>query len=140
MTNLYARTVFFVKNAERALTFYTEELGFSVDWKYEEEGRPYVFQVSLLGFELILNQVDDWTQSRAGHGRVFIGLDEDQVEPVRQHIAAKGIEVRRFNWGRSTLVIRDSDANELFFWLPEGDWTDSEMPMLETGRVPKPGA
>ena len=138
MNNLYARAVFFVKNGERALTFYTEQLGFSVDWKYEADGRPYVFQVSLFGFELILNQVDDWTQTRTGHGRVFIGLDEDQVEPLRHHIAAKGIEARRFNWGRSTLVIRDLDANELFFWLPAGDWSDSKLPMLEPGSLVNP--
>jgi len=28
----YARAVFFVRDAERSLRFYTEKLGFSVDW------------------------------------------------------------------------------------------------------------
>ena len=39
MDNLYARSVFFVQDAERSLRFYTEQLGFSEDWKVQEEGR-----------------------------------------------------------------------------------------------------
>ncbi|MGQ0641865.1 MAG: VOC family protein [Gemmatimonadaceae bacterium] len=89
MNNLYARAVFFVADAERSLHFYTEQLGFSVDWKDSPEPPTYVFQVSLFGFELILNQVHDGIRERAGHGRRFIGLEDDQIEPVRKHIAAK---------------------------------------------------
>ncbi len=135
MNNLYARSVFFVEDAERSLRFYTEQLGFSVDWDYQEEGRTVVCQVSLFGFELILNEVDDRTQTRAGHGRVFIGLEDDQGEPLRKHILATGIQTQRVQWGRPTLVIRDLDANELFFWLPRDDFTDFEMPALESSGI-----
>ncbi len=138
MNNLYARSVFFVKDAERSLRFYTEQLGFSEDWNYQEEGRAFVCQFSLFGFELILNQIEDWTRGRAGHGRVFIGLDEDQVEPLRKHIAAKGIRTQRLHWGRSTLVVKDLDANELFFWPPQGDWPDLGMPALESSGITEP--
>jgi len=134
MNNLYARSVFFVQDAERSLRFYTEQLGFSEDWNFQEEGRTIVCQVSLFGFELILNQVGDRTQTRAGHGRVFIGLEDDQLEPVRKHIAAKGIQTQRVDWGQPTLVIRDLDANELFFW----DWPDKEMPALESSGIAEP--
>ena len=98
MNNLYARSVFFVENAERSLAFYTERLGFSLDWNSEFEGRPWVFQVSLFGFEQILNQVYDRTVGRAGHGRVFIGLDDDQVGPFLEHLASKRIPARRVDW------------------------------------------
>jgi catechol 2,3-dioxygenase-like lactoylglutathione lyase family enzyme len=124
MNNLYARSVFFVKDAECSRRFYTEQLGFSMDWSHEEESRTIVCQVSLFGFELILNQTDDRTQAQAGHGRVFIGLEKDQVEPLRTHIMAKGIPIQFLRWGRPTLVVRDLDANELFFWPPQDDWTD----------------
>jgi catechol 2,3-dioxygenase-like lactoylglutathione lyase family enzyme len=134
MNNLYARSVFFVKDAEASLRFYTEQLGFAVDWNHQEEGRAYVFQVSLFGFELILNQIDERTQNRAGHGRVYIGLEDDQIEPVRQHIAAKGIQTERVHWGQPTLVVRDLDANELFFW----DWPDKVMPALEPSGITEP--
>ncbi len=114
MTNLYARTVFFVADADRARRHYTEQLGFTLDW----DSNDGVFQVSLLGFELILNEVGDATQARAGHGRVFIGLDDAQLEPFRKHIADRGIETTDREWGRPTLVITDVDGNELFFWMP----------------------
>ena len=127
MNNLYARSVFFVKEAERSLRFYLEQLGFSEDWNYQEQGRTFVCQVSLYGFELILNEISDRTQNRAGQGRVFIGLDEDQGEPLREHFAANGIQPVRVDWGRPTLVVRDLDDNELFFWLPNDDFTGFNM-------------
>ena len=110
-----------MKDAERSLKFYTETLGFSLDWNYQEEGRAYVFQVSLLGFELILNQTEPETEDRAGHGRLFIGLEDDQANAFRQHVEEKSIKTTSFQWGKPTLVIRDLDENELFFWLPESE-------------------
>ena len=121
MNNFYARSVFFVKDAERSLAFYRETLGFSQDWNHQEEGRVFVCQVSLLGFELILNQTEPWTEDRAGHGRLFIGLDDDQVKAFRKHIEEKGIKTTVLQWGAPTLVVRDLDENELFFWLPESE-------------------
>ena len=121
MDSLVARSVFFVKDAERSIRFYTERLGFSLDWKHEEQGRPFVFQVSLLGFQLILNQTEAWTGDRAGHGRVFIGINDDQLDSFRRHIEAKGIETTVLHWGAPTLVMRDLDNNEFFFWLPESE-------------------
>ena len=131
MTNLYARSVFFVADADRSLRYYTEQLGFSLDW----DSNDGVFQVSLFGFELILNQVEDRTRRRAGQGRLFIGLEDDQGEPLRQHIAAKGIQTIRLKWGRPTLVIRDVDANELFFWMPHDDFGDLGKPPLESSET-----
>jgi catechol 2,3-dioxygenase-like lactoylglutathione lyase family enzyme len=119
MQNLNARAVFFVKDAEHSLKFYTEELGFSQDWNYKDKGRAFVFQVSLFGFELILNQAEAPTRRRVGHGRVFIGLDDDQAAVLLEHIKAKDIETSDFHWGAPTLVIKDLDNNELFFWLPQ---------------------
>jgi catechol 2,3-dioxygenase-like lactoylglutathione lyase family enzyme len=121
MDNLDARSVFFVKDAERSLRFYTEGLGFALDWNHQEQGRAFVFQVSLLGFQLILNQSEPWTAQRPGHGRVFIAVYADQVEAFRRHLREKQIKTTVFQWGNPTLVIRDVDENELFIWLPEGE-------------------
>jgi len=115
-----------VADEDRSRRFYTEDLGFTLDW----DSHDGVFQVSLFGFELILNQVEDRTTSRAGHGRVFIGLEDDQVEQLRKHIADKGIQTLRVEWGRPTLVIKDLDANELFFWLPHDDLSNFGKPAI----------
>jgi catechol 2,3-dioxygenase-like lactoylglutathione lyase family enzyme len=131
MENLYGRTVFFVRDAERSLAFYTETLGFSLDWNHQENGQAFVFQVSLLGLELILNQIEDRTQSRAGHGRVFVGLDDNQAEALRQHIKERGIKTTIVPWGNPTLVVRDLDENELFFWLPQSEWESLEAELAK---------
>ena len=119
MTKFYARTVFFVRDASRSLAFYTKELGFSLDWTYEEGGKPHVFQVCLHGFELILNQTEPSTVDRPGHGRAFIGLDEDGSAALKQHIENKDIKITHVHWGAPTIAIYDPDQNEVFFWLAE---------------------
>ena len=131
MGDLYARTVFFVNDAEESLRYYTEQLGFSLDW----DSHDGVFQVSLFGFEVILNEVGRRTRARVGHGRVFIGLEDDQGEPLRQHIAARGIQTLRAQWGRPTLVIRDPDGNELFFWMPNDDFTNLGKPVIDSNDI-----
>ena len=118
-----------MKDAERSLRFYRDTLGFSLDWNYQEQGRAYVFQVSLHGFELIVNQTDTPTEDRAGHGRLFIGLDDDQVDAFRKHIDDNGIKTTVVQWGNPTLVIRDLDENELFFWLPESERASLQAPL-----------
>lgn len=132
MQELGARTVFFVRDAEQALRFYTETLGFSVDWCHREAGRAFVCQVSLLGLQLILNQAEDWTRDRPGHGRLFVGVDDDVLEPFQRHLRDKKVKSTVFNWGEPTLVIHDLDENELFFWLPENERASLKAPPGDT--------
>jgi catechol 2,3-dioxygenase-like lactoylglutathione lyase family enzyme len=120
MDNLYARAVFFVKNAERAQRFYVDKLGFTEEWAHKEDGAVFVCQVSLMGFEVILNQTWGETVGREGHGRVYIGLEDEQIEPVLKHFEMHGVATERIEWGQPTLVVRDLDRNELFFW----DWPE----------------
>jgi catechol 2,3-dioxygenase-like lactoylglutathione lyase family enzyme len=134
MDDLFGRSVFFVKDAERSLAFYTATLGFTLDWNHQEEDRAFVFQVSLFGFQLILNQVEEWTQDRAGHGRAFIGLEDEQIAALRRHISEKGIQTTMFHWGAPVLVLRDLDRNELFFSVPRSEWAGPEA---ELAKAPK---
>ena len=121
MQNLYARSVFFVRDTPRAMEFYTEALGFHLDWTYEEQGRLFVVQVSLFGLEIILNQAETPIADRPGHGRLFVGLDEAQTAALLQHIQSKGITATYTHWGAPTLAIFDLDKNELFFWLSDAE-------------------
>jgi catechol 2,3-dioxygenase-like lactoylglutathione lyase family enzyme len=120
MENFYARAVFFVRDAPAALIHYTQHLGFNEDWNYQENGRAHVVQVSLHGFELILNQTEEPTQTRAGQGRVFIGLSGDQAEALRQHWTAQSVEPVDTYWGKPTQAIIDPDGNQLLFWMNPG--------------------
>jgi catechol 2,3-dioxygenase-like lactoylglutathione lyase family enzyme len=134
MDNFHGRSVFFVREAEASLAFYTRTLGFTLDWNHQVENRAFVFQVSLFGFQLILNQVEDWTQERAGSGRAFIGLEDNQAAALHRHIRENGIQVTRFHWGNPTLVIKDLDGNELFFWLPESAWASFGPELAEPAQ------
>lgn len=120
-TPWHVRTVFFVRDAPRALAFYTEKLGFSLDWTHGHAGRAFVFQVSFRGIELIVNEAEDWTANRPGHGRVFVGLDDEQVESFQSYLEERGIETKVLQWGEPTVVINDCDGNEMFFWLSESE-------------------
>src|SRR5258708_40219817 len=95
MKRWYSRPVFFIKDAESSITFYKNRLGFALDWNYEENGRASVCQVSRNGFELILEEYP----SKAGHGRVFFGLDHEQETALRKEIEEKGIDAADTRWG-----------------------------------------
>jgi hypothetical protein len=83
--------------------FHVEQLGFTLDWTETglaaDDPRMSVFQVSLLGFELIVNEVDERTRDRAGRGRLFIGVEDEQIEALRRHFATKRIPTERVDWG-----------------------------------------
>jgi catechol 2,3-dioxygenase-like lactoylglutathione lyase family enzyme len=121
MEHFGARTVFFVEDTPRALDFYTNTLGFCLDWTYNEQDRPFVIQVSLHGLQIILNQIEAHTKDRPGHGRIFVGLDDVQTAALLKHIQTKGISPTYTHWGAPTMVIFDLDQNELFFWLSESE-------------------
>jgi catechol 2,3-dioxygenase-like lactoylglutathione lyase family enzyme len=121
MQDFGARTVFFVRDTAQAVEFYRNTLGFTLDWTYEEHGRPYVVQVSLFGLQIILNQTEPSENDRAGHGRLFVGLGESETATLLQHIQRKGIAAAYTYWGAPTLAIFDLDRNELFFWLSEAE-------------------
>ena len=114
MKHWYARPVFFVRDAEEALSFYEGTLGFTLDWNHREDGRAYVCQVSYNGFELILAQ----DPVKAGNGRVFISLDAEQEQALRVSIQERSIAFTETQWGMPVIEILDIDNNELFFSPP----------------------
>jgi catechol 2,3-dioxygenase-like lactoylglutathione lyase family enzyme len=121
MTTFGGRCVFFVRDTPRALDYYTNGLGFSLDWVHEEQGRPFVVQVSLFGLQIILNQVEQNTESRPGHGRVFVGLDDAASATLLNHVEKQGIAMGYTYWGAPTAVITDLDQNELYIWLSDAE-------------------
>jgi hypothetical protein len=66
-------------------------------------------------------------------GESLLALKTTRGEPLRKHILATGIQTQGYQWGRPTLVIKDLDGNELFFWLPHDDWTGFEMSAANDG-------
>ena len=117
MTQWYARPVLSVRDTPSALAFYAGKLGFKEDWKYEEDGRTRIVQVSRQGCELILS--DQWPDE-AGQGRMFISLDPSEFASARQELADRGAQLKDGQWGYDLLVVEDLDGNRLWFPHPQG--------------------
>jgi catechol 2,3-dioxygenase-like lactoylglutathione lyase family enzyme len=121
MTDWFARPVLSVKDVEASLRFYVDQLGFTIAWRHNEDGRADVAQVDRQGCALIL--ADSWPE-KIGNGLMFISLNvepETQVvalDALREELEAKGVPVKEGSWGYRLLVVDDLDGNQLFFNYP----------------------
>ncbi len=124
MTEWFARPVLHVTDVEASLRFYTEKLGFTSPWRYEEDGKVGIAQVERQGCALILS--DHWPK-KVGKGLMFISMNvepdsrEAQIaalDALRAELEAKGVAVKDGSWGYRLLVVDDPDGNQLFFNYP----------------------
>lgn len=115
MISWYARPVFAVQDAAAALGFYSMKLGFKEDWRYEENGRLRIVQVSRAGCELILS--DQWPDE-AGRGLVFVSLESADFDRLLAEAAERGLELKSGFWGYELAIVEDLDGNRLWFPKP----------------------
>ena len=124
MTEWFARPVLHVSSVEASLRFYVEQLGFTVPWRYEEEGRAKVAQVDRQSCALILS--DQWPE-KVGKGLMFGSLNVEPetreayiaaLDALRAELEARGAPVKDGHWGYRLLVVEDLDGNQLFFPYP----------------------
>jgi catechol 2,3-dioxygenase-like lactoylglutathione lyase family enzyme len=116
MSVWYSRPVFFVESVERSIAFYTEKLGFTQGFNYEEEGKILVGQVNREDCEIILNCQQP---GKNGRGRIFISIDIEPLQALRVEFESRGAPIRDGWWGYDTMMIEDPDGNELFFPYPK---------------------
>src|SRR4051794_25014244 len=108
----YARSVLAVRDAPAALAFYADKLGFTEAWRYAEDDRLRIVQVSRDGCELILS--DQWPED-AGQARIFISLDPADFEALQSDAGQRGLLLKAGHWGYELLVVEDPDGNRLWF-------------------------
>ena len=116
MSVWYSRPVFFVESVERSIAFYTEKLGFTQGFNYEEEGKILVAQVNREDCEIILNCQQP---GKNGRSRIFISIDLEPLQALRIEFESRGAPIRDGWWGYDTMMIEDPDGNELFFPYPK---------------------
>ncbi len=116
MSDWYSRPVFFVENVERSIAFYTEKLGFSEGFCYEDEGKILVGQVNREDCEIILNCQQP---QKTGRARIFISIDLAPLQTLRAEFENRGAPIKDGWWGYDTMIIEDPDGNELFFPYPK---------------------
>lgn len=124
MTDWFARPVLHVSDVEASLRFYTDRLGFTIPWRYEDGGTVHVAQVDRQGCALIL--ADTWPQN-IGKGVMFISLNVEPpthvvataaLDALRAELEGRGVAVKDGSWGYRLLVIDDPDGNQLLFNYP----------------------
>jgi uncharacterized glyoxalase superfamily protein PhnB len=124
MTDWFARPVLHVTDVEASLRFYTSRLGFTIPWRYDEDGKARVAQVDRQGCALILS--DQWPE-KVGKGLMFISLNVEPqtheasvaaLDALRVELEAKGAPVKDGSWGYRLLMVDDPDGNQLFFNYP----------------------
>jgi uncharacterized glyoxalase superfamily protein PhnB len=115
-----------VRDATAALDFYSMKLGFSADWRYEEEGRLRIVQVSRSGCEIILS--DQWPDE-AGRGLLFISLQRADFDRLPSEAAERGFELKSGSWGYELAIVEDPDGNRLWFPKPSNEAMNDQRPL-----------
>ena len=115
MADWYTRPVLAVREAASALDFYSSKLGFSEDWRYAENDRLRIVQVSRPGCEIILS--DQWPEE-AGRGLLFISLDQADFDRLVSESIERDCELKSGSWGYELAIVEDPDGNRLWFPKP----------------------
>ena len=125
MTDWFARPILNVKDVEASLRFYTDKLGFTTPWRFDDDdGKAYVAQVDRQGSAFILSRT--WPE-KVGKGLIFVSLNTEPrtreagtaaLDALRAEFEARGVQVKDGSWGYRLLVVDDLDGNQLLFNYP----------------------
>ena len=124
MTDWFARPIFSVADVEASLRFYVDQLGFTIPWRFDENGKAYVAQVDRQSCAIILS--NHWPE-KIGKGLLFISLNVEPptheaataaLDELRAELESKGVTVKDGWWGYRLLVVDDPDGNQLLFNYP----------------------
>lgn len=116
MSVWYSRPVLFVGDVDRSVDFYEKQLGFTQNWRYDDQEKAFVAQVDRAGCELILSS--QWP-AKVGMALIFISLDVDVLHALRAELGKKGVNIKDGWWGYETMIVSDPDGNELYFPYPK---------------------
>ena len=135
MTDWFARPILHVTDVEASLHFYTNQLGFTSPWHYDDDGKVRIAQVDRQGCALILadaqffsgNRPGAFRPEKIGKGVMFISLNVEPptrevgtaaLDALRAELESKGIPVKDGSWGYRLIVVDDPDGNQLLFNYP----------------------
>ena len=104
----------------KALEFYVDFLGFTVDWRHRfEEGLPLYMQVSRDGCALHLSE-HHGDASPGSHLRIQTpDVEALQAELTSRHYRYGRPEIKETSWNTRELTAHDPFANRLTFWQPK---------------------
>ena len=114
MQPISSNTVFHVSDLDKSLDFYSNVLGFTVDFNYGEP--PRYAGLSLGNVCLHLSSSYPYKDNR-GHGNLYIICDE--VDVFYQKLVDAGVEfyspIGNQDYGLRDFAIKDLDENQIGF-------------------------
>jgi catechol 2,3-dioxygenase-like lactoylglutathione lyase family enzyme len=113
----------FVSNLAASCAFFTDKLGFAVEFVYGEP--PFYAQVKRDGAQIALRHVDRDVMDniavamKADVDMLTASIPVDDVMALYSEFQAAGVafhqELRTEPWGARTFIVRDPDGNLLLF-------------------------
>lgn len=116
MTERWANsTILFVSDAGAATAFYVDKLGFTVNWRHDEDGRTLAAGISRDDCSLLLN-----TQRAdgVGKGAIYLAFGDAEHDALRTDLLTKGVVLKDGWWGKRLMIVEDPDGNQLWFADP----------------------
>lgn len=110
-----ASTVFFVGDGGAAIDFYVEKLGFTLNWRHDEDGRTWAAGVSRDNLSLLLHAN---RPAAVGKGVLYFGFGAETFDAIRADLQVKGVALKDGWWGKLLMIVEDPDGNQLWFADP----------------------
>ena len=111
-----------VNNLSASVAYYTEKLGFKIDWRYED------FYASVSRDKCVLFLCE----GGQGHAGTWIWTGVDDVELLFAEWTASGAEIRQgptnYPWGSREMQVVDPDGHVLRFASDATDEAFGEFP------------
>jgi uncharacterized glyoxalase superfamily protein PhnB len=108
-----------VKDAKASITFFTEKMGFTMNWDDAVVGTPKVMYASLSRGDFQIC-VDEHAAQKAGTAAIWCYVSD--VRGLYEELKAKGVtlhkEPEEMPWGEIELDIKDLDGNGICFTQP----------------------
>jgi catechol 2,3-dioxygenase-like lactoylglutathione lyase family enzyme len=106
---------------DSSIRFYTEKLGFTVEFKYQDFYAGIRVGDQLIHLKLVDEQ--DASIPYVDHGgHLHLYLETTDVAALATHLASSGValvkDVHETPWGTRELVIRDDQGHTLYFGEP----------------------
>jgi predicted transcriptional regulator len=109
-------TILFVSDVGAATTFYANELGFTVKWRYDEDGHTLAAGIKRDDCSILLNTE---RPDRAGKGAIYLALGKAGHDSIRADLLANGVALKQGWWGKRLTIVEDPAGNQIWFADPQ---------------------
>jgi len=116
MSSWISSTLIFVTEVDASIRFYVDLLGFTLNMRFEDDGRALVAGVSR-GDGCALLLTSQWPE-KAGTGVIYTALPTEEFDLFLSEIEKKGVITKGGLWGKPLTIVEDPDGNQLYFPNP----------------------